>query len=90
MVTQVKSKMDNNTVVGDSIRHAGHKVEEFSQQAADTSDHYIHQGQEKVEQIQQELEKYTDTAIQYVKKYPLKSALIAGGVGLILGRLLGK
>lgn len=85
-----KTNTHTNTVVGDSIRHAGHKVEEFSQQAADKSDQYINQGHEKVDEIQKEFERYTDSAITYIKKYPLKSALIAGGVGLILGRLLGK
>lgn len=84
------SSTNNHTVVGDTLRTAGHKVDEYSKMAADKSDEWIQDGQETIEHFQQEVERYSDGAIQYIKKYPLKSALLAGAVGLILGKLFSK
>lgn len=77
-----------HSAVGDKIRMAGHKIDEMSEHAGDKSDEVIKHGHETAAKLQKEVEQYTDTVANYIKKNPLKSALIAGGIGLIVGRLL--
>jgi ElaB/YqjD/DUF883 family membrane-anchored ribosome-binding protein len=84
------SKHNHRTVIGDGIRSAGESFDEFTQSAGNRSDEMIHQGQEALINAQQEIYRYTDSALDYIKKYPLKSALIAGGIGLLLGKMFSK
>lgn len=89
------------TIVGHSIREAGHiagekmhqagdNIDAFSEKAADKSDEYIHRGQKAASQLKDDVEKYfeeySDTTIRYIKKNPLRAALIAAGIGLLIGR----
>jgi ElaB/YqjD/DUF883 family membrane-anchored ribosome-binding protein len=48
------------------------------ERARDTAEEYYDRGREKAQEWQQELE-------QYVQDQPIKSLLIAAGVGMILG-----
>jgi len=54
---------------------AQEKVEQVRSGAAD----YANEGREKVRQVERSIE-------QYIREQPLKSMLIAAGVGLVLGR----
>lgn len=86
-----KSTLDNShTVVGDSIRKAGSKIDSLSQEAADASDKALNEGMKNINKAQDNLKEYADSAFAYIEKNPLKSALIAGTAGLILGKLLSK
>lgn len=89
-MTRAKAKKATppHSAVGDKIRKAGHKIDKISEHAGDKSDEMIQQGHEAAAKLQKDVEQYTDTVANYIKKNPLKSALIAGGIGLLLGRLL--
>jgi ElaB/YqjD/DUF883 family membrane-anchored ribosome-binding protein len=82
------SKHDSHTAVGDSIRQAGHKIDELSETAAETTDAYIKKGQRAAMDFKKEAEVYSETAIDYIKKNPVKATLIAAGVGMLLSRLM--
>lgn len=45
---------------------------------------------EKGEHAEEELKKYADTVEKYIKKHPVKSTILAGVAGLLLGKLLAK
>lgn len=78
------------TVIGDTMRNAGHKINDVSEHAGLKTDELIEQGQKLASQLQKEAAEYTDTVANYIKQNPVKSALIAGGIGLLLGHLLKK
>ncbi|MDP1573699.1 MAG: hypothetical protein Q8L78_02020 [Coxiellaceae bacterium] len=80
-------KYNSHTVVGDSIRQVGHKIETFGESAAKTTDEYIHKGQRAVIGLKKEAENYGEVTVDYVKKNPVKSTLIVAGVGILLSRL---
>lgn len=82
------SKHNSHTMAGDSIRHAGHRIDEFSETAAKTTDEYINKGQRAAMDLKKEAEAYGETAVDYIRKNPVKSTLIAAGVGMLLSRLL--
>ena len=46
--------------------------------------------QEKLEVARKEVREYEDQLLRYVREKPVKSILIAGGVGLALGILLSR
>lgn len=77
--TRKSTSHSGHTAVGDTIRHAGDKTDEW-----------IHKGQDMSSNLQKEVNEYTDTLADYIKKHPFKSSLIAGGVGMLLGFLLKK
>ncbi|MDP1575038.1 MAG: hypothetical protein Q8L78_08950 [Coxiellaceae bacterium] len=82
------SKNNSHTAVGDSIRQAGHAIDEFSEAAAKTTDEYIHKGQGAAMDLKKEAEICGDVAVDYIRKNPVKATLIAAGVGMLLSRLL--
>jgi ElaB/YqjD/DUF883 family membrane-anchored ribosome-binding protein len=45
---------------------------------------------EKGEHLEEELKKYGDTLDVYIKKNPVKSTVIAGVAGLLLGKFLSR
>jgi len=49
-----------------------------------------HDGLDKIGTTERDIEKYTDELMTTVRKNPLKSVLIAGGVGFILSALFRK
>jgi ElaB/YqjD/DUF883 family membrane-anchored ribosome-binding protein len=82
------SKHDSHTAMGDSIRQAGHKIDEFSETAAKTTDEYIHKGQHVAMDLKKEAEAYGEATVDYIRKNPVKATLIAAGIGMLLSRLL--
>lgn len=78
------------TFVGDKLRDAGHKLNEIGENAAHKSDELIHKGQKLTSELQGKVGNYTDNIAEYIKENPVQSALIATGVGLLLGLLLKK
>lgn len=52
--------------------------------------HLYEDGVKQVEKIQQDVQSYSDDLLDHVRAHPLKSILIAGGVGLLLATLLRK
>ena len=77
-----------STVIGETIREIGHRLDAFSKTAASRSDEMIHRGNSMASHAQNELGRYTDTVVNYVQGNPVKSILIAGGIGLLLAKLL--
>jgi ElaB/YqjD/DUF883 family membrane-anchored ribosome-binding protein len=45
---------------------------------------------EKGEHFEHELKRYSDTVDTYIRKNPVKSTIMAGIAGLLLGKLLSK
>ena len=75
--------------LGNMAREAAQeKLDEARQAAADAVDtgrkratEFYGQGREKAEELEEQV-------VEYVRKKPVKSMLIAGGVGLLLGMVL--
>lgn len=71
--------------VADDIREMGNTVVDAAQQqfdrARDSATAYYEQGRDRVMEVEGSLE-------EYVREQPLKSVLIAAGVGYLLGKFL--
>ena len=76
-----------HTVVGDSIRKAAHKANEYGEMLADKGDALSHKGQQAKTKLEKEIEKNGDIIVNYIKKYPVKSTLIAAGIGFLAAKL---
>lgn len=83
----MKENSADSTIVGNSIRAAAHKIDQYGETLADKSDELIHQGKQTKDKIGTEVEQYKDAVLKYVKENPVQSALIAVGVGFIFGKL---
>lgn len=59
------------------VEQAGERVEEFAEAAAECCAEWSEQ-----------LRGFTNTAEQFIRKRPIQSLLIAGGVGLLVGLAL--
>ncbi len=80
--------LSGSTAVGDTIRNAGAKVNEYGDALAYTSDTIVNKGQEAANQIQDGIEDNMDIVYDYIKNHPLQATLMAAGVGLMIGRVL--
>ncbi|OGO91969.1 MAG: hypothetical protein A3F41_02670 [Coxiella sp. RIFCSPHIGHO2_12_FULL_44_14] len=69
-----------HTRFGDSIRHAGEQVGEKADQVINKSSQFASDVQENVKE-------YTKHMGSYIKENPIKSTLIAGVAGIVLGWL---
>lgn len=76
-----------NTPVGDSIRKASHKLDEYGETLADKSDELVLKSKQSKAKLEAEIEECSDAIIEYIKKYPVKSTLIAAGIGFLVGKL---
>lgn len=67
----------------------------------ETADHFLDEGKKlasdmyddglkKINSVQKEAQEYTEELLNKVRENPLKSVLIAGGIGLLLSILLKK
>ena len=83
-----RTDLNGHTRVGDVIREAGHKINDFSEHAGDRSDQLIHNAGDVIDKYQKDILAYSDTLAKYIIKKPLTSTLIAVGIGFIIGRLL--
>jgi ElaB/YqjD/DUF883 family membrane-anchored ribosome-binding protein len=70
-----KLTQDVRKLAGAAIDVAQEKLEVLRESASDCKD----QGRDKVQQVERTIE-------QYIRERPLKTLLIAAGVGLLLGR----
>jgi ElaB/YqjD/DUF883 family membrane-anchored ribosome-binding protein len=73
---------DKATEMGQSLRDMGSQVRDTAQQQYEqlrqSATEYYEQGREKAQEWEQNLE-------SYVREQPIKSLLIAAGVGLVVG-----
>lgn len=76
------------TKVGDNIRKAGQKIDELAGKTGDRTDDIIHRTAQKAEDWKREFNEYSDELVNYVTKNPIKSTLIAAGIGMVLGLIL--
>ena len=65
-------------------------MKNFEQKATDKTEAFVHKLVGKSQEIKSEIEEYTDVATQYVQRHPVRSTLLAGLAGIILGKLLSK
>lgn len=70
------------------------QVTEAATDLLDEGKKYAHElyedGLEKAEQVKKEAQVYTDELLMRVREHPMKSILIAGGIGMLLSALLRK
>lgn len=85
-----ESHYSEQTPVGATIRKAGEKINEFTENVASKSDRVVHKGEDVVVAAQKSATEYLDYAIAYSKEHPVKVTLIAAGVGFLLGKFLSK
>lgn len=50
----------------------------------------IEELRERAHEIEEDMEAYAKAAKQYIKKNPIKSTVLAGIAGIVLGKLLSK
>ncbi len=74
--------------LGESIREMGNRAQQFSHRLADKSEVYLAKGDEVNQQLHDKLDENCEQVVKYVKKHPVQSALIAAGIGLLIGKLL--
>ena len=84
------SNLNGSNRLSDSIRHVGKKVQSYSEELAQKSEHYMEKGEQYNQEPQKKAEENLDSLITYIKAHPLKSAAIAAGAGLLLGKIFGK
>lgn len=69
-------------------------VAEVANDLLDEGKKYAHElyedGLEKAEHVKKEAQVYTDELLTRVREHPMKSILIAGGIGMLLSALLRK
>ena len=71
---------ERSTQVRDTAQEVSTQVSETVRQVSETASEYAEQGREQIEQVGQYLE-------DHIREKPLKSVLIAAGVGVLLGLL---
>jgi ElaB/YqjD/DUF883 family membrane-anchored ribosome-binding protein len=82
-------KVENTTNnLSNVIRETGQKASELGERVSKKGEEIIHNAGEFVEKCQHEISEQTEALMQYMGKNPVKSALIMGGVGLLIGFLL--
>lgn len=66
----------------------GHGSKRPGERAAEHSESFFDRMMEKGEYAEEEIKKYAKTADHYIQKHPVRSTIIAGVVGLLLGKLI--
>lgn len=69
-------------------KKAGHKMADWKEDAGEKMEEWKEDAQEKIEKAQDNLEEAGKQVKTYVKKNPVKSSLIAMGVGAALGMIV--
>ncbi len=85
-----KTDKTESTSIGNVFREAGHKVNDFGEHAGKKSDELIHNAEDVIGKYKNDIGEYADVLSNYITQNPLKSAMIVGGIGLLLGFLLKK
>lgn len=79
--------LDKATLGGNESKKAKHKLDDYVESLEENSDELYHQTKDLLHKTQQTIKPYSETLANKIKKNPLKSAAIAGAMGLLLGRL---
>lgn len=66
------------------------KIENFEQCESSKMEALIHDLASKSSKIGAEVQEYGDATAQYIRRHPVRSTIIAGVAGLLLGKLLSK
>jgi len=66
------------------------KANELLKESKKMADEYYEDGVQKAHEVQESLKEYSDELVEKVKRKPLTSILIAGGIGFLLSSLLRK
>lgn len=90
MAEQKQKPSIKPTKIGDTIRHASHKMEEYGEELAKKSDELTHRSTKMAGNVQHEAEVYVDKVVEYVRENPVKATIIAGLAGLVIGTLIKK
>lgn len=72
------------TAIGNGFRHAGHRMDAIGHK----SDELLNRSRDAAKKVQKNIKPYSDQLAKKIEKNPIKSALIAGCVGLLLGKFL--
>ena len=82
----------NERAIGDGIRHAGDKIQEYSYQVADKANTVSDKTYESLGKINEKAHDQFDESYEkitgYVKNNPVKSALFGLSAGVLIGRLM--
>lgn len=71
-------------------KEAYSKLENFEHNTAAKAEAFLHEIANKSSKISSDVQEYTDATAQYIRRHPVRSTLIAGIAGLIIGKLLSK
>lgn len=66
------------------------KLENLEHRAAAKTEALLHEIASKSGKITSEVQEYTDATAQYIRRHPVRSTIIAGLAGIIVGKLLSK
>lgn len=70
--------------------HISHAATELLKEGKKLAHELYEEGLDKVSDVQQDAQEYSDELLQKVKENPFSSILIAGGIGFLLSMLLKK
>lgn len=85
---KTNSSGEYGQALSEGIRELGNKAQNFSHDLADKSEAYLAKGEALNQEAQKKINENCDAMLTYVKSHPVQSALIAAGLGLLLGKLL--
>lgn len=70
--------------------HTSSKLDEFPNKKTNKPEDFLHKIVGKSGQLKTDLEGYSEVTVQYIRRHPVRSTLIAGLAGIVLGKLLSK
>ncbi|MGC1182094.1 DUF883 domain-containing protein [Legionella sp.] len=86
-----KNTLDNTKEkVSNLYQNVKDQVESTTGQIKETASDFYEESKEKINILEASMEIYTDRLLIKVKKYPLTSLLIAGGIGFVLSKIISK
>lgn len=90
-IDEVKAGLKHAKAHAEEAKHAvGDAVSDLLLEGKKFANHLYEDGLQRLNATEHELEQYADQMVGQIKKNPLKSVLIAGGVGFLLAALLKK
>lgn len=73
-----------------NVKQTSDKIDDMYQQLKDSANKAMKEGKKKVMKAERSVEHFSDELIKEIREKPLRSILVAGGIGYILATLLGK
>lgn len=87
----VKNTLDNTKdKISDVYHDVKEKVESTTEQIKEKASDFYEESKEQIHSIEGSMEEYSEQFVNKVRKYPLTSLLIAGGIGFVLSKILKK